>query len=66
MEDDEWKIDKKTAICMLDEDHTLYVTREEYGIHLKVEKNGDKPKTLFIKRIENDQLGHTLTKRKYE
>jgi hypothetical protein len=61
-----WKIDNKTASCMLDENHTLHITRRDYGICLKVKSNDDKRNTFYIRRIQNDQLGYTLTKRKYE
>ncbi len=67
--EDIWKIDKETACCTLDDNHKLYITREESGIHIKVEEN-DSPNgrtnILFTKRLTDDQLGHTLTKRQYE
>lgn len=70
MEDDAqsrgWKVDGDTVTYELDEHHTLYITREDNGIKIKVKENT--PSTglsgvIFVKSIRDNQLGHKFTKK---
>jgi hypothetical protein len=64
MEDDaltNWRINGETACYALDEHHTLYITRDENGVMIKVKANVPivgLTDILYIKHITNGQLGY--------
>jgi len=60
-----WKVDGETVNYALDEHTTLYVTKNEKGIVIKVKMNVPiigSTDILYVKSISNGQLGHEYTK----
>jgi hypothetical protein len=62
-----WTVDGDTAICELDEHHTLFVSREPDGVRLRVKDytdRPDKPRTIFLHFFGDLQLGHVFRRQK--
>lgn len=67
-----WEIvDEKTAVCYLDDNHHLFVSRTKKGITLRMkDMRGkphcpEKPIVLYVNRITESQLGYKLRVEEY-